>query len=85
MASRRAGTRNARDRFLDRGRPQGMAANLAGFHKGLAENGYVEGKNVTACCDALWLLAHRAISRQRTVSVAFEAKRTLSRVYEYAR
>ena len=33
--------------FLDRGLPQGMAANLAGFHKGLAENGYVEGKNVT--------------------------------------
>jgi putative ABC transport system substrate-binding protein len=32
--------------FLDRGLPQGMAANLAGFHKGLAENGYVEGKNV---------------------------------------
>jgi putative ABC transport system substrate-binding protein len=33
--------------FLDRGLPQGMAANLAGFHKGLAESGYVEGKNVT--------------------------------------
>jgi putative ABC transport system substrate-binding protein len=33
--------------FLDRGLPQGMAANLAGFHKGLAENGYVEGNNVT--------------------------------------
>jgi putative ABC transport system substrate-binding protein len=33
--------------FLDFGLPQGMAANLAGFHKGLAENGYVEGKNVT--------------------------------------
>jgi putative tryptophan/tyrosine transport system substrate-binding protein len=33
--------------FLDRGLPQGMAANLAGFHKGLAENGYTEGKNVT--------------------------------------
>jgi putative ABC transport system substrate-binding protein len=33
--------------FLDSGLPQGMAANLAGFHKGLAENGYIEGKNVT--------------------------------------
>ena len=32
--------------FLDRGLPQGMAANLAGFYKGLAENGYIEGKNV---------------------------------------
>jgi putative ABC transport system substrate-binding protein len=32
--------------FLDQGLPQGMAANLAGFHNGLAENGYVEGKNV---------------------------------------
>ena len=26
--------------------PQGMAANLDGFYKGLAENGYIEGKNV---------------------------------------
>lgn len=32
--------------LLDRGSPKGMAANLAGFHKGLDENGYVEGKNV---------------------------------------
>jgi hypothetical protein len=28
-------------------------------------------------------MAHRVISRQRTISVAFGAKRTLSRIYEY--
>ena len=33
--------------FLDRGSAKGMAANLAGFHKGLAETGYTEGKNVS--------------------------------------
>jgi putative ABC transport system substrate-binding protein len=32
--------------FLDSGTPDGMAANLAGFHKGLGEHGYTEGKNV---------------------------------------
>ncbi len=32
--------------FLDRGSAKGMEANLAGFHKGLAETGYTEGKNV---------------------------------------
>jgi putative tryptophan/tyrosine transport system substrate-binding protein len=32
--------------FLDRGSSQGMAANLAGFHKGLGETGFVEGKNL---------------------------------------
>jgi putative ABC transport system substrate-binding protein len=32
--------------FLDRGSSAGMAANLAGFHQGLAETGYTEGKNV---------------------------------------
>jgi putative ABC transport system substrate-binding protein len=31
--------------FLDRGSPVAMAANLAAFQKGLAENGYSEGKN----------------------------------------
>jgi putative ABC transport system substrate-binding protein len=33
--------------FLDRGSPVAMTANLAGFHKGLAENGYSEDKNVS--------------------------------------
>jgi putative ABC transport system substrate-binding protein len=32
--------------FLDRGSGVGMATNLAGFHKGLAESGYTEGRNV---------------------------------------
>jgi putative tryptophan/tyrosine transport system substrate-binding protein len=32
--------------FLDRGTEVGMAANIAGFHKGLGESGYVSGKNV---------------------------------------
>lgn len=32
--------------FLDRGSPVGMTANLDGFQKGLAESGYVIGKNV---------------------------------------
>ena len=32
--------------FLDRGSAAGMAANLAGFHQGLADTGYYEGKNV---------------------------------------
>jgi ABC-type uncharacterized transport system substrate-binding protein len=33
--------------FLDRGSAKGMEANLAGFHKSLAESGYTEGKNVS--------------------------------------
>ena len=33
--------------FLDRGSPAAMTANVAGFHKGLAENGYIEGKNIS--------------------------------------
>ena len=33
--------------FLDRGSAKGMEANLAGFHKGLAETGYTAGKNVS--------------------------------------
>ena len=32
--------------FLDSGALSGMTENLAGFHRGLAEFGYVEGKNV---------------------------------------
>jgi putative tryptophan/tyrosine transport system substrate-binding protein len=32
--------------FLDRGSPVGMEVNLAGFHKGLAESGFIEGQNV---------------------------------------
>jgi len=32
--------------FLDRGTSIGMESSLAGFHKGLAETGYVEGKNL---------------------------------------
>lgn len=33
--------------FLDSGSPDGMAEYLAAFHRGLGENGYVEGRNVT--------------------------------------
>jgi ABC-type uncharacterized transport system substrate-binding protein len=32
--------------FLDSGSSAGMAVNLAGFHQGLAEGGFTEGKNV---------------------------------------
>jgi putative tryptophan/tyrosine transport system substrate-binding protein len=33
--------------FLDSGSPEGMTVNLAGFHAGLSEAGFAEGKNVT--------------------------------------
>jgi putative tryptophan/tyrosine transport system substrate-binding protein len=33
--------------FLDRGSAKGMETNLAGFHKGLSETGYTEGKNIS--------------------------------------
>jgi putative ABC transport system substrate-binding protein len=42
--------------FLDSGTPDGMEGNLAGFHKGLGERGFAEGKNVTI--DYRWA-AHR--------------------------
>src|SRR5947209_19238173 len=32
--------------FLDSGSPAGMTAYLAGFHQGLAETGFTEGKNL---------------------------------------
>ena len=32
--------------WLDSGSPAGMTANLAAFHKGLGETGYIEGQNV---------------------------------------
>jgi hypothetical protein len=32
--------------FLDSGSPDGMAGNLAGFHSGLSEAGFTEGKNI---------------------------------------
>jgi putative ABC transport system substrate-binding protein len=32
--------------FLDSGSPSGMTTNLAGFHQGLSETGYAEGKNL---------------------------------------
>lgn len=33
--------------FLDSGTPVGMEQNLAGFHRGLGEAGFTEGKNLT--------------------------------------
>src|SRR5450830_187885 len=33
--------------WLDSGSPAGMTANLAAFHKGLGETGYIEGQNLT--------------------------------------
>lgn len=33
--------------FLDSGSPEGMTANLDGFHRGLSEIGLTEGRNVT--------------------------------------
>jgi len=32
--------------FLDSGSPEGMTVNLDGFHRGLSETGFTEGKNV---------------------------------------
>jgi ABC-type uncharacterized transport system substrate-binding protein len=49
MAAYRAGatTGVAGVGFLDRGSAKGMEANLAGFHKGLGETGYVDGKSIS--------------------------------------
>ena len=41
----------------------------------------VAARSALYCCSALWEeVAHRVISWQRTISIAFGAKRTLSRI-----
>ena len=80
--------------FLDRGSAKGMEVNLAGFHKGLAETGYTEGKNVTIeyrwadnHYDRLPVLAAELVSRRvaviaatRSSAPAFAAKAATSTI-----
>jgi putative ABC transport system substrate-binding protein len=42
--------------FLDSGSPEGMTANLAAFHKGLLETGYIEGQNIAV--EYRWAQGH---------------------------
>jgi putative tryptophan/tyrosine transport system substrate-binding protein len=42
--------------FLDSGSPEGMTANLAAFHQGLLEIGYIEGQNVAV--EYRWAQGH---------------------------
>jgi putative tryptophan/tyrosine transport system substrate-binding protein len=42
--------------FLDSGSPEGMTANLAAFHQGLLETGYIEGQNVAV--EYRWAQGH---------------------------
>jgi putative tryptophan/tyrosine transport system substrate-binding protein len=42
--------------FLDSGSPEGMTANLAAFHQGLLETGYIEGQNVAV--EYRWAQSH---------------------------
>jgi len=42
--------------FLDSGSPEGMTANLAAFHQGLLETGYIEGQNVAV--EYRWARSH---------------------------
>ena len=42
--------------FLDSGSPEGMTVNLDGFHRGLSETGFTEGKNVAV--EYRWARGH---------------------------
>jgi putative ABC transport system substrate-binding protein len=80
--------------FLDRGSPVAMTANLSGFHKGLAETGYNEGKNVSieyrwaenqtdrlpALASELVRLPVAAIAATRTSAPALAAKAATSTI-----
>ena len=80
--------------FLDSGAPEGMETNLAGFHAGLAEIGFIEGKNVSI--EYRWArgkyndlpalateLVHRNVSviaATRSSAPAFAAKAATSKI-----